>query len=191
MNLPRNIPTSFVPQSAAGAQKKRTDLTGVFGLVAYFILAVVFVGAVGVFFYGRILSATQLSKDSALAQAEAGIDAATVEGFVELRDRLTSSKTLLANHVQLTNFFTLIENILPSSVRFTTMHLTIDNARAVKLDAAGVAKSFNALAAASSAFAADGHVKDAIFSNLEVTKENYVSFSLSATLDPRLVAFKP
>ena len=52
-----------------------------------------------------------------------------------------------------------------------------------------MAKNFNALAFASSEFARDGNIKDAIFSRLVVNKDNSVSFSLTASVDPKLVAF--
>lgn len=192
MDLPPTIPTSFVPQSASAvARRFRTDFTGAFGFFAYAVLGVVFALALGVFFYGRVLASTQASKDAALAKAEANIDPATVEGFVQLRDRLNSGALLLANHVAFSGFFTLVETLLPTTVRLTSLHLVLDDAKKVKLEGSGTAKSFNALAAASTAFAADGRIKEAIFSNIVVNKDSSVSFSLFATLAPSLVAFSP
>lgn len=192
MDIPPTIPTSFVPQSASAAARRfRSDFTGAFGFFAYGVLGVVFVLAVGVFFYGRILAATQAGKDAALTKAEAAIDPATVKGFVQLRNRLNSSATLLANHVAFSGFFTLLETLLPSTVRFTSLHLSVTEKKITNLEGSGTAKSFNALAAASVAFATDGRIKDAIFSNIVVNKDNSVSFSFSATLDPALVAFSP
>ena len=59
------------------------------------------------------------------------------------------------------------------------------------MEGTGVAKSFNALAAASAAFAADGRIKDAIFSNININRDSSVSFALAATLDPKIIAFSP
>lgn len=190
--LPPTIPTSFVPHSSsATARRFSTDISGAFNFFTYAILGIIFVSALGIFFYARILANSQAAKNAALARAEAAIDLATVESFVRLRNRLTSGATLLANHVAFSGFFALIETLIPTTVRFTSLHLMLDDAKAVKIEGSGVAKSFNALAAASAAFAADGRIKEAIFSNIEVTKDNSVSFALSATLDPKLVAFSP
>lgn len=191
--LPPTIPTSFVPHSAtSAAHRSHTDLTGIFGFVSYIILGIVFALAIGVFFYGRVLSAEQATKDAALSQAEAAINPATVEGFVRLRDRLASANTLLANHTAFSGFFASLGTLLPTTVRFTSLHLSLDGKGTVKFEGSGAAKSFNALAAASIAFAKDGRVKDAIFSNIVVSqKDNSVSFILAATLDPKLVAFSP
>lgn len=191
--LPPTIPTSFVPHATSAASRhSRVDFAGVFSFLMYMVLGVVFVLAVGIFFYGRILSSDRIAKDTALAQAEATINPTTVEAFVRLRDRLASGNTLLANHTAFSGFFSLLGTLMPSTVRFSSLHLSIDEKRTIKLEGLGVAKSFNALAAASTAFSQDGHIKDAIFSNIVVNpRNNSVSFVLAATLDPKTIAFSP
>jgi len=192
MALPPTIPTSFVPHSSGtGVQKFRSDFVGAFAVFSYVILGIVFVIALGVFLYGRVLAGEQAAKDAALAKATASIDQSTVEGFVRLRDRLRQSETLLNKHVAFSNFFALLQTLLPSPVRFSTLHLSVSNAGVSKVEGVGTAKSFNALAAASTAFASDGRIKDAIFSKISINKDNTVSFGLSATLDSKLVAFSP
>lgn len=192
MDLPPTIPTSFVPHAAsATARRFRSDFTGAFGFFAYGVLALVFVLALGVFFYGRILAGSKASKDAALATAQAEIDPATVESFVRLRNRLSSGASLLAAHPAFSGFFSTLEKLLPGSVRFTTLHLSRSEMGIAKVESAGVAKSFNALAAASNALATDGRIKDAIFSNIRVNLDGSVSFTLSAALDQKLIAFTP
>lgn len=195
MDIPPNIPTSFVPQSTVvTARRSRVDLTGIFGFFAYGILGIVFILAIGVFFYGRILSSTQASKEEQLAKARANIDPTTVAGFVQLRNRLNSGAMLLGNHIAVSNFFSVIGTVMPSTIRFTSLRLTrgdTKDPKKVKLDGTGTAKNFNALAAASTAFAKDGRVKEAIFSNIGINRDGPVTFSFTATLDPSLVTFSP
>ena len=189
------MPTSFVPQPAsASARRLRgipSDFTGAFSFLAYTLFGIIFALAIGIFFYNHFLISTQASKDAALAKAAASIDPTTVTSFTRLRDRLNSSTTLLNNHVALSGFFALVETILPTPVRFNSLDLAATDPKKVTLKATGVAKNFNALAATSAAFATDGHIKDAIFSNIAINKDNSVSFALSASLDPTLVAFSP
>jgi hypothetical protein len=147
--------------------------------------------ALGVFVYGRYLASELSTKDAAIAKATAAIDRSTVEGFVRLRNRLNLSGTLLNKHLALSSFFTSLETLLPASVRFSALHISTDAAGMSKVEATGLAKNFNSLAVVSTAFAADGRIKDAIFSKISINKDNSVSFSLSATLDPKLVAFSP
>ncbi|MFA6414761.1 MAG: hypothetical protein WC217_00650 [Candidatus Paceibacterota bacterium] len=193
MALPPSIPTSFVPHtSGSSAQKFRSDFTGAFGVLAYIILGVIFTLALGIFIYGRVLAADKVAKDTALAKAEAAIDPATVEGFVRLRNRLNQSSVLLKKHVAFSTFFTSLQSILPASVRFTSLHISLDASGVSKVEGSGVAKSFNSLAVVSSAFAADGRIKDAIFSKISVNNvNNTVAFGLSAILDPKITVFSP
>ncbi|MHB1163395.1 MAG: hypothetical protein ACYCZZ_02660 [Minisyncoccota bacterium] len=192
MALPPTIPTSFTPHPAASATRRPySDFAGAFGFFGYAVLGIVFLAALGVFLYGRVLASDVASKDAALAKAEASIDPATINGFVRLRDRLNSSQTLLANHVAPTGFFSVLEALLPVNVRFTSLHVAIDSTGVPKVDGLGVAKSFNALAAASGSFATDGRIKDAIFSKMTINKDGSVSFGFSASLDPKTVAFSP
>ncbi|MHB0865373.1 MAG: hypothetical protein ACYC1Y_00475 [Minisyncoccota bacterium] len=192
MALPPTIPTSFTPHPAASAaHRPYSDFAGAFGFFGYAVLGVVFIAALGVFLYGRILASDVASKDAELAKAEASIDPATISGFVRLRDRLNSSQTLLASHVAPTGFFAALEALLPVNVRFTSLHIAVDSTGVPRVDGLGVAKSFNALAAASGSFAADGRIKDAIFSKMTINKDSSVSFGFSASLDPKTVAFSP
>lgn len=192
MALLPTIPTSFVPHIASDERRHgRTDMGGAFALVSYAVLALVFALAIGVFAYGRILAASQSSKDAALASAEASIDPATVESFVQLRDRLNASQGLLASHIAFSNFFSALDTIMPATVRFLTLHLAVDATGVATVEGTGVAKSFNALSAASEAFATDGRIKDAIFSKMNINKDMSVSFGFSASLDPKLIAFTP
>lgn len=192
MAIPPTIPTSFVPNPASSSPRRfRSDFTGAFGFFAYAVLGIVFVLAIGVFFYGRILSADKSSKDEKILAVEASIDSKTVESFVRLRDRLTFGKALLGKHVAFSGFFSLLEKILPETVRFTVLHLSVDSTGASTVEGTGIAKNFNSLASASAAFASNDSIKDAIFSDIAINKDNSVTFTLSASIDSGVVAFSP
>ncbi|MFA5745120.1 MAG: hypothetical protein WC887_02810 [Candidatus Paceibacterota bacterium] len=189
--LPPTIPTSFVPRSASAVSRRSSvDLTGMFGFISYIILGIVFILAVGVFLYGQLLSNNQKTKDEALAKAEAAIDPSIAQEFVRLRNRLSSGKMLLENHKTSSDFFTALESVMPSTVSFTSLNLSLNDKGIIEFQGLGVAKNFNALAAASMSFAKDGRIKNAIFSGITVnSKDNSVSFALTATFDPKPVNF--
>lgn len=192
MALSPIIPTSFVPNSKEAPRRFHTDFGNAFGLFSYTVLFITFALAIGVFFYGRILSNIESSRAASVDAAEKSIDRATIEEFVRLRDRLDSGSKLLANHTVFSGFFALLEKLMPSSFRFTSLHMSLDDARVAKIEGTGAAKSFNALAAASAAFASDGRIKDVIFSNIVVSqKDSSVSFAITASLDPKLTIFEP
>ncbi|MFZ2501002.1 MAG: hypothetical protein WAW90_03430 [Minisyncoccia bacterium] len=186
------IPTSFVPRSASTDRRHlHTEFADVISFLAYILLVLSFALALGVFLYGRILDASKASKEASLAKAETSVDATTVESFVKLRDQLSSGQKLLANHVSLSGFFVTLEKLLPSTVRFSSLHVLVDDSGVARVTGTGVAQNFNALAAASGNFASDGRFKDAIFSKMNVNKDKTVSFGFSTTLDQSIVAFYP
>ncbi|MFA7302269.1 MAG: hypothetical protein WC030_00780 [Candidatus Paceibacterota bacterium] len=190
MALPPNIPTSFTPHAVpAAARGFRLDFLGAFAFLAYLVLLVVITLAVGVFAYGQMLASTQASKEEELLKEEQSIDTATAENFVRLNNRLSSGKTLLANHVLFSNFFTLLESLLPATVRFSSLNIAATDSKKVTLEGTGVAKNFNALAVASESLAREGNIKNAIFSRLTVNKDNSVAFSLSADISRELISY--
>jgi hypothetical protein len=189
--MPPSIPTSFVPRESVQHRHLQTNFIGLFAWLSYVVFGIVCLLAVGVFFYSRILSTTEAARETALAAVEKGIDPATVDSFVKLRNRLNSSQNLLKNHIAFSNFFTSIEAILPATVRLTTLHISIDPTGVSKIDGAGIAKTFNALANASAAFATEGRIKDVIFSKISILRDGTVSFGISATLDPKIVTYTP
>jgi len=162
---------------------------GAFGFLAYLILLVVVTLAVGVFAYGQILKGTLASKDEELLKAEQAIDTATAENFVRLDNRLSSGMALLTSHVLFSSFFTLLEELLPATVRFSSLRVAYTDAKKISLEGSGVARNFNALAVASESLARNGNIKNAIFSHLVVNKDNSVAFTLSADIARELISY--
>ena len=192
MALPPTIPTSFVPHSAVREQRYRGDYIGAFGFFAYTVFVFVLILTFSVFVYGRILDADLAAKNKKIDDARQAINTDAIKEFVRLSQRLNASDSLLEGHVAFSRFFSTLATIMPTTVRFNTLHVSFGTDGTPLVEGSGVAKSFNALAATSQAFADDGNIKDAIFSDLQVNNQNNsVSFTLSATLDQPLIHFTP
>lgn len=161
--------------------------TNVFLAVTFVIAGIVVALAVGTFLYGKYLDSALASKQAQLAQAQSQVDENNVQDFVRLRDRLTTAKTLLSTHVALSRFFDRLEALTLQNVSYSQMTLTVAGDDTAQLQMTGTARSFNALAAQSNAFASEKGIKRAIFSNITVTKDNQVSFKLTADTDKSLV----
>lgn len=189
MALSPGIPTSFVPKQPVqpGANRQMHSGNNVF-LVASLLLAVVMcVIAGGVFAYDKFLTHTLATKEALLADAQAKVDQNTIEDFVRLRNRLSSSKDLLNSHIKISQFFDDLESVTLQNVRFSSMKLSVAGDNTAKLQMAGTAKTFNALAAQSNAFAADKHFKRAIFSGIGINDQKLVSFTLTADIGSELI----
>jgi hypothetical protein len=159
-------------------------------VVSFVIAGIVILMAVGVFAYGKFLRNTADQKAVALEDAQRKVNQDTVEGFLRLKNRLVSAENILTEHVALSQFFTVLENLTLESVRFSSLGITINPDHGADIKMTGTAKDFNALAAQSAAFAGDKRIKQAIFSGINSTKDG-VTFSVAAKLDPRLVILPP
>jgi hypothetical protein len=189
--MPPNIPTSFVPRQPVKTGSVRGlafNFQGLFLIISFIVLALAVLASLGVFVYGQYLDGQSTAKAAELTKEEQNISQSTVEEFLRLQNRLSSSEGLLDRHVTLSTFFNLFESLTLTHVQFTSLKITVADDQSAKLEAAGKASSFNALAAESKSFSAAQGVKDAIFSDFTTDKSGNVGFSLTATLDPSLVA---
>ncbi len=158
-------------------------------MISLIILGVALLACAGVFAYERYLTTVSDTKQGQVADAENSIDQGKLENFIRARDRFTAAKSVLDDHIAASRFFSLIESLTLGNVRFTSLSFVVaaDHSAQIRMD--GVAKSFNALAAESSAFATQREVKRAIFSGIRVLENKTVSFSLDADLEPSLLEF--
>ena len=188
MALPPTIPTSFVPKQPVAFQPRRTRAKkGIFFYGALFILAVAVVGSGLTFGYKTYVESVRTARKASLDTAEKNISAAAVADFIRLRNRIQASKILLNQHVVSSQFFDVLERLTLQNVRFQSLIVSVGNDRTAKIEMHGIAKSFNALAAESAAFAAETRIKRAIFSGITADKNGVVSFALKAELSPTLL----
>lgn len=143
--------------------------------------------ALAVFGFEFYLKGAQETKTTQLMEAQRAVNIDTVEDFIRLRNRLGSVETLLDNHVELSEFFTVLETRTLQTVRFSGLAVAVAEDRSAEIEMSGTARTFNALAAQSTQFAAEKRIKRAIFSDISVNGNGTVDFSLTAILDPRLI----
>lgn len=165
---------------------KRLDMGGAFTLAAYVILGLAVLAALLVFAYGWYLSGARDAKAQQLIGAQQAISEKTVSDFVRLRDRLTSAGALLDKHVTLSAFLDALDKLTLKTVHFTSLKISLKNDGTADLEMAGVAKTFNALAAQSAAFSAESGIKRSVFSSIAVGADGTVNFTMTASLDPSI-----
>ncbi len=151
------------------------------------LLGVGTLACAGVFGYELYLKGARDAKQEELAAAQRAVDIDTVEGFIRLRDRLAATESILNQHVELSEFFGVLESRTLQTVRFSNLQISVNGDRSAEVEMEGVARSFNALAAQSASIAAEKRIKRAIFSDITVNDNGTVGFALSATLDPRII----
>lgn len=188
MALSPNIPTSFVPKTPVQTVvRPPSSGTNVLALIGTFLLVLAIVGAIGTFLYDRYLLGVITAKSEEITIAQNEINTDTIEDFVRLRNRFEASAKLLNDHVAVSQFFDLLEKSTLQNIRFESLTFVKQDDGTITVQMAGVAKSFNALAAESNAFAREPYIKSAIFSDINTQLNNTVTFSFDARLDPRLI----
>jgi hypothetical protein len=187
------IPTSFVPRQQFAAPPPRPKRSGenIFLIASIGIFALALLAAGGTFAYEKYLESSRDAKEASIASKQQGIDSSTVAEFVALSNRLSAAQTILDNHVAVSQFFDLLEGLTLQSVSITALTLHVADDRTATLSIAGNAKTFNALASESAAFAQQPLIKHAIFSGLNAGKDGTVSFTVTADLDSSLIKQKP
>lgn len=187
MALPPNIPTSFVPKQPVAMQPRRKQANGLLYYAGLFIAGAAVVAAGLTFAYEKYAESVRDSRKAKLEAVEKEINPQSVEDFIRLRNRIRAGKMLLDTHVYGSQFFDVLESVTLQNVRFQSLIFSIADDRSAKIEMHGVARSFNALAAESAAFANEKRIKRAIFSDINSDKSGMVSFSLKADLDPKLL----
>lgn len=185
--LPPTIPTSFVPKQPVATTRRQKSGTNVLMIIAGVIAGLSVLLALAVFGYELYLKSAREAKAAELAEAQRAVNLDVVESFIRLRDRLSTVESILDQHIMLSSFFDSLEERTLQSVRFNTLSIAVDEDRAAEIQMDGVARSFNALAAQSASIATEKRIKRAIFSDISVNDNGTVGFSLTATLDPRLI----
>jgi len=156
-------------------------------MIAVAVAGVSILSAGAAFGYSLYLKTSLEQKSAQLAKAQSDISIDTVEGFIRLKNRLSSVEQLLDQHVHLTEFLDVLELRTLQTVRFSSLSVSVAPDRTALIEMEGTARSFNALAAQSSEFAAEKNIKRAIFSGISVNENGTVAFSLTATVESRLI----
>lgn len=155
--------------------------------VALLMLSLIVSGAA--FGYSYYLKGVRAEKIEALKVEQSKVSDTTVEGFIRLRNRLSVAQDILNNHVMTSQLFDELENRTLADVRFSGFEYDTDPDGTITITMDGTARTFNALAAQSAAFAEEGsRIRRAIFSDISTDDKAGVSFSLTAIVDPALVA---
>ncbi|HFC11148.1 MAG TPA: hypothetical protein ENJ75_03130 [Candidatus Kaiserbacteria bacterium] len=192
MNVPSQIPTSFVPHetlpTSSVPKHARADLHGAFAFLVYGALALVVFASIGMFVYERVLSGQVVAQQAKIVAAEKTINAGTIKQFIHLRDQLSSVHTLLDNHITLSRFFNVLESTTVHDVSFSSLKIGlkdgVDGNKSIVLTGNGRARDFNALSAEAKSLNGSGSFSGVQFSGISVNKDNSVNFTVNAVVLP-------
>ena len=196
-----SFPTSFIPKrpidpTAVADQSVHSHRRfSVASFLTFIIVLATVISYVGTFFYQKTLTIqVQQSKD-ALAKARDGIGTDFVTDMKRLDDRITSIKTLLAQHIVVTPIFQALEATTLHSVQYKNLTYSFDptstTGKDVSVTLDGATKNYASLALQSDAFLGNALIKNPIFSNLTIDdKLHIVNFKLAFSVDRDALSYE-
>ena len=188
--------TSFIPKApiatatTAGRIPGRSSGPSFFSLlsIALFLVAIVAGGLV--FVWKMSLEKQIKGQIASLQKAADSFDRSFIDEATRLNDRIVAANQLLDNHIAPSEIFSLFEEKTLQTVAFKTFTFddTIDGK--VEVKATGEGDSFRSIVLQSDEFGKSKVMKDVLFTDLQPTEDENVTFSFEATLDPQYILYR-
>lgn len=179
---------NFAAQGNAQVAFKPAKERSFLGFIAFIIFLVAIVATAGVFGYAWYLSYDIGKMGTDLETSRASVEPETVNSLIHADERLSSTKKLLSTHTVLSPLFDFLEANTLKTVRFNEFSF-VANEKGYDLVLKGEAASYQALALESALLSGSPSIKNPVFSDLRLNNQGNVTFSFTAQLDPKLIAY--
>lgn len=164
--------------------------------VLLFILSIAAVG--GAYFWKQHLISTQAKLKTDLKAQEDKFELSQIEDLKAVNVQIDTAKSILAQHLSVTQIFTIISYLTIESVRFLSLDVTppVNPGDDVRLELSGIGANLFSVAFQSKVLAQLENyglrkiVKNPILSNPTLNPNNSVSFSFSASIAPDSISYE-
>lgn len=183
--------SSFIPKSPVTEEVFAKKKAGFFGIVvvSVFIFSVILSAAM--YFYKGIISEDISSLRSQLASSEQTLDKETINNLIVFNDKLNLVKSLVWKHKVISRFMNSLASSTVSTVSFSSFDFNSVNQGNIKITMRGKAPSYGSLALQEDVFSKNKYFKKIEFSDLTLSEQNMVSFTVSVDVDPEIVVYSP
>lgn len=192
--------TSFIPKKPIIQENKITSGISLFLLMSIIVFLIASGIAGWVFLEKKLLiGKIQTEKDIINKNTDSlNKDSVSIENFVELNTRIESSKNLLFKHVSVSPIFGFLGNLALKNVRFNSFIFSASNSdgsgnSSIKVDISGKALDWRTMAAQVDEISKPEWktiIRDPKVSNLGLSSDGSIVFSLSVLLNPDFVTYK-
>ena len=118
-----------------------------------------------------------------LERAKAAFEPSLIQEITRLDDRMRAADIILSNHIALSVFFHMLEQVTLTTVSFRSLDFEATDPQNMTIKMDGIAKSVNSVALQADTFSKVGVIVSPIFSNINRELDG-VRFSLTALLNP-------
>ncbi len=183
--------SSFIPKEAAAQDIFKKKKTGALGVLAISLFVISLLAAGGLYFYKSMLRGDIEALQAELAQAENAIDTETINEMAQFSQKLRVAQSLVEKHQVISAFLTTLASSTVSTVRFDSMKYNIDKSGNLEVRLSGQADSYASIALQENTFSQDKSFKSLSFSDLALSNNNSVSFSIDLMVDSKLSVYSP
>lgn len=180
---------SFISQKTFNPPVYKSAGPGVLLIFSFLIFFLSGSLAIGLFFYKNSLKKEIDSMNDSLVSARAAFELPVINKLINISDKISSVKKLLAERNSLIPIFDLLESTTLKDVRFKNFkYSTSEKNFTVVLD--GTTKNYSVLAAQSDIFEKEKDIKEVLLSNFNLGEKGVVNFMAKIVFDPELVVYK-
>lgn len=190
--MENSFQTSFIPKKPITSDRPIAKTPkSLFSILSFVLLLVTLVIAGGLFFYKSYLIKQKESFSVSLDKMRNNFDQDTIKDLENFDKRVTTSKTVLNNHIVLSPMFQLIGDLTIPSVQYTKFEHSNSEGE-FQVHMTGVANDYRSVALQADVFNTPKarYFKNVVFSNLSKDKNNYVTFDIEFLVDPVLLSYE-
>jgi len=185
--------TSFIPRKAVAVPNTPYVKSGgpnLLSLIGFFIFFGALLSAGGVYAWKIQIARSIDAQHQELEKTRKQFDEDTIKAATRLNDRINAVKNLLDSHKAPSQIFDILQKFTLDTVRLRTLTYTTDVDGTVNIKAAGSARGFESVVLQSDQLGLTGLFKDVLFSEVQSVGPKLVSFSLTASVDPKSVLYR-
>lgn len=187
--------TSFIPQKPIVTGSNFSPSSpgfrsiNIFNIIATVAFVACFLAYGGIFAYKQVLNGQIKEADGKLKVAKNAFEPEKIYELIDASNRIESTRKLLEDHVAVSQLFDLLQNETLARVQFDNFtYNKKDTNLIITMD--GKADGYNTIAAQSTIFSESKFIKDAVFSDFDLSQTGNVTFKLTAVIDSSLVSYK-
>ena len=194
--------TSFIPRknlevTTANFQTGTSSIHRTVGGVNFFsiIAFIIFAVTIGVLIFTFVWQ-IKLRKDivqqvEIMKKVRDDFDEKFIQDALRLNTRIEEAGHILQNHVSPSSLYALLQDYTRQTVSFSTFTFNDNQDGTIAISGEGSAARYESIVLQSDSFGESGYLRNVIFTDLRPsTTDTTISFSLQATLDPKLVLYR-
>lgn len=153
------------------------------------IIVAVILFSAGLFLYRLTLESTIEGQYETLRKASESFESTFIGQATRLNKRIGSAQKILDGHLAPSAIFELLEEFTLQTISFRSFEFEDNVDGKIRVKGSGEGDSFASVVLQSDEFGKTGFMRDVLFSDLQPTTVNNVTFTFEATLDPDLVSY--